>query len=219
MGTAVEKDHSEGYRAELANAITHGLGAALSILALVLLVVLAALHGSARHVVGGAIFGATLVVLYTMSTLYHALTHPGAKRVFKILDHAAIYLLIAGTYTPFCLATLRGPWGWSLFGVVWGLALLGVLFKALFIGRFEFLSTAVYLAMGWLVLVAAVPLYRALPPAGLAWLLAGGLCYTGGVAFYVWHKLKFHHAVWHLFVLGGSICHVVAVLGSVIPSR
>jgi hemolysin III len=219
MGASVETEHAKGFRAELANSITHGLGAALSVLALVLLVVLAALHGTARHVVGGAIFGATLVVLYTMSTLYHALTHPGAKRVFKVLDHAAIYLLIAGTYTPFCLATLRGPWGWSLFGVVWGLALLGVLFKALFIGRFEFLSTAVYLAMGWLVLVAAVPLWRALPPAGLAWLVAGGLCYTGGVAFYVWEKLKFHHAVWHLFVLGGSICHVVAVLGSVIPSR
>ena len=179
--------------------------------------VLAALHGTARHVVGAAIFGATLVLLYTMSTLYHALRNPRAKRVFKILDHSAIYLLIAGTYTPFCLATLRGGWGWSLFGVVWGLAAAGVVFKSVFIGRFEILSTAVYLAMGWMVMVAAVPLWRALPAPGMAWLMAGGACYTLGVAFYAWHRLKFHHAVWHLFVLGGSLCHVVAVLGSVIP--
>ena len=210
-------DHSDGFAAELANSITHGLGAVLSVLALVLLVVLAALHGTARHVVGAAIFGATLVLLYTMSTLYHALRNPRAKRVFKILDHSAIYLLIAGTYTPFCLATLRGGWGWSLFGVVWGLAAAGVVFKSVFIGRFEILSTAVYLAMGWMVMVAAVPLWRALPAPGMAWLMAGGACYTLGVAFYAWHRLKFHHAVWHLFVLGGSLCHVVAVLGSVIP--
>ncbi len=211
-------DHSEGFAAELANSVTHGLGAVLSVLALVLLVVLAALHGTARHVVGSAIFGATLVLLYTMSTLYHALRNPRAKRVFKILDHSAIYLLIAGTYTPFCLATLRGGWGWSLFGVVWGLAAAGVAFKTVFTGRFELLSTAVYLAMGWMVMVAAVPLWRALPAPGLAWLMAGGACYTLGVAFYAWRRLRFHHAVWHLFVLGGSLCHVVAVLGSVIPA-
>ena len=211
-------DHSEGFAAELANSVTHGLGAVLSVLALVLLVVLAALHGTARHVVGSAIFGATLVLLYTMSTLYHALRNPRAKRVFKILDHSAIYLLIAGTYTPFCLATLRGGWGWSLFGVVWGLAAAGVAFKTVFTGRFELLSTAVYLAMGWMVMVAAVPLWRALPAPGMAWLLAGGACYTAGVGFYAWRRLRFHHAVWHLFVLGGSLCHVVAVLGSVIPA-
>ena len=211
-------DHSEGFAAELANSVTHGLGAVLSVLALVLLVVLAALHGTARHVVGSAIFGATLVLLYTMSTLYHALRNPRAKRVFKILDHSAIYLLIAGTYTPFCLATLRGGWGWSLFGVVWGLAAAGVAFKTVFTGRFELLSTAVYLAMGWMVMVAAVPLWRALPAPGLAWLMAGGACYTLGVAFYAWRRLRFHHAVWHLFVLGGSLCPVVAVLGSVIPA-
>jgi len=201
---------------EAANSITHGVGAGLSILALVLMVVSASLHGTARTVVGAAIFGSALVALYTMSTLYHALGHPRAKRVFKILDHSAIYLLIAGTYTPFCLSTLRGPWGWSLFGVVWGLAALGMVFKAFFTGRFDALSVAVYLAMGWLALVAAVPLWRALPEAGLAWLLAGGVCYSSGVVFYVWHRLRFHHAIWHLFVLGGSICHVLAVLGSVI---
>jgi hemolysin III len=176
--------HADGAAAETANSITHGLGAVLSVLALVLLTVSAALRGSARHVVGCVIFGCTLVLLYTMSTLYHA---------------------------------LRGGWGWSLFGVVWGLAALGVAFKSVYTGRFEFLSTAVYLAMSWMVLIAAGPLWRALPARGLAWLLGGGVCYTGGVVFYGWHRLKFHHAVWHLFVLAGSLCHVVSVIGYVIP--
>jgi hemolysin III len=209
--------HADGVAAETANSITHGLGAVLSVVALVLLTVAAASHGSARTVVGAVIFGFTLVLLYTMSTLYHALRNPRAKRVFHILDHSAIYLLIAGTYTPFCLSTLRGSWGWSLFGVVWGLAALGVAFKSVFTGRFEILSTGVYLAMSWMVLIAALPLWRALHRGGLAWLLAGGFCYTLGVVFYSWHRLKFHHAVWHLFVLAGSLCHVVAVLGFVIP--
>jgi hemolysin III len=209
--------HAGSRAAETANSITHGLGALLSVLALALLTVSADLRGTARHVVGAAIFGTTLVLLYTVSTLYHALRPGRAKRIFHVLDHAAIYLLIAGTYTPFCLSTLRGGWGWSLLGVIWGLALLGVAFKTVCTGRFQALSTALYLAMGWVVLVAAVPLWRALPGPGLAWLLAGGACYTLGVAFYTWHRLRFHHAVWHLFVLGGSLCHVVAVLGSVIP--
>jgi hemolysin III len=152
-----------------------------------------------------------------MSTLYHALRGPRVKRVFHILDHSAIYLLIAGTYTPFCLTTLRGAWGWSLFGVVWGLAALGVAFKSVYTGRFEFLSTGVYLGMSWMVMVAALPLWRALSRPGLVWLLAGGACYTLGVVFYAWHRLKFHHAIWHLFVLAGSLCHVVAVLGYVLP--
>ncbi|MGA2080445.1 MAG: hemolysin III family protein [Holophaga sp.] len=211
------KETSPNAAAEMANSITHGLGAALSVLALVLLVVAAAWRGTARDIVGGAVFGAALVVLYTMSTLYHALRNPRAKRVFHFLDHSAIYLLIAGTYTPFCLGTLRGGWGWSLFGVIWGLAVVGVLYKAFATGRFPILSTIVYLAMGWLVVVAALPLYRALPAGGLAWLLAGGGCYTLGVGFYAWRRLSFHHAIWHLFVLGGSLCHVVAVLAFVIP--
>jgi len=209
--------HADGAAAELANSLTHGLGAILSLLALVLLTASAAMHGTARHVVGGAIFGATLVLLYAMSTLYHALRNPQAKRIFHILDHSAIYLLIAGTYTPFCLSTLRGGWGWSLFGAVWGLAVLGVGFKSVYTGRFEFLSTAVYLAMSWMVMIAVMPLWRALPRMGMFWLMAGGFCYTLGVVFYSWHRLKFHHAVWHLFVLAGSLCHVVAVLGFVIP--
>ena len=209
--------HASGLAAEVANAITHGLGAALSIVALVLLVAAGALNGSPRQVVAGAIFGATLVLLYTMSTLYHALRNPRAKRVFHILDHSAIYLLIAGTYTPFCLSTLRGGWGWSLFGAVWGLAVLGVAFKSVYTGRFEFLSTAVYLAMSWMVMIAVMPLWRALPHLGMLWLMAGGFCYTLGVVFYSWHRLKFHHAVWHLFVLGGSTCHFLAVLLFLLP--
>jgi hemolysin III len=211
-------EHHKGPAAELANSLTHGLGVLLSIAALTLMVVAASLHGTARHIVGAAIFGATLVLLYTMSTLYHALRGPVVKRVFKTLDHSAIYLLIAGTYTPFCLTTLRGAWGWSLFGAVWGLAAAGITFKAVFsAGRFPFLSTAVYLAMGWMVMVAAGPLWRLLPRGGMYWLMGGGLFYSLGVIFYAAKKIKFHHAVWHLFVLGGSLCHVAAVLGFVIP--
>ena len=211
-------DHPTGAAAEIANSITHGLGALLSIAALTLMVVSASLHGSARHIVGVAIFGAALILLYTMSTLYHALRGPRVKRVFKILDHSAIYVLIAGTYTPFCLGTLRGAWGWSLLGTIWGLAVLGITFKAVFsAGRLPHLSTAVYLAMGWLIMVAAGPLWRNLPRGGIHWLMAGGLFYTLGVGFYTAKNVKFHHAVWHLFVLGGSLCHVAAVLNFVIP--
>lgn len=207
--------HAAGSSAEAANSVTHGLGAVLSVVALVLLVVQGALHGSARQVVAGAIFGSSLVLLYCMSTIYHALTNRRAKRVFQILDHSAIYVLIAGTYTPFCLVSLRGGWGWSLFGVVWGLAVLGITFKSIFGDRFEVLSTAVYLGMSWMIVIAVLPLYRCLPPGGLAWLGAGGAFYTLGVGFFAWRGLRFHHAVWHLFVLGGSLCHVMAVLGYV----
>jgi hemolysin III len=208
---------TDGAVAERANSITHGVGAGLSVLCLVLLVVSAARHGTARDILAGTVFGAALVVLYTMSTLYHALRDPRAKRIFQILDHSAIYLLIAGTYTPFCLRTLRGGWGWSLLGAEWGLAVLGMLFKAFATGRYPVFSTLVYLAMGWMVAVAGLPLFRALPAGGLAWLFAGGACYSLGVGFYGWRRLAFHHAIWHLFVLAGSLCHVVAVLGFVIP--
>ncbi|BDU77730.1 PAQR family membrane homeostasis protein TrhA [Mesoterricola sediminis] len=208
---------SNGRAAELANSLTHGIGAALGVAALVLMVVFASLRGTARHIVGAAIFGSALVLLYTMSTLYHAFRGPRVKRVFKILDHNAIFVLIAGTYTPFCLASLRGGWGWSIFGVIWGLAVLGITFKSIFISRLGWLSTAVYLGMGWLVIIAARPLAASLSPGGLAWLLGGGVFYSAGVAFYAWKSLKYHHAVWHLFVLGGSLCHVVAVLFFVIP--
>ena len=207
-------------RGRLLNSISHGVGFALAIAALVIMVVSAAIHGSARHVVGThLLFGSTLVLLYAMSTLYHALRGPRVKKVFRILDHSAIYLLIAGTYTPFCLTVLRGGWGWSLFGVVWGLAVLGVVFKSVFGPRYEILSTGVYLVMGWLALIAILPLWRALPLWGNVWLFGGGLFYTLGTVFYAWERLPYNHVVWHLFVIAGSSCHVVAVMAYVIPWR
>jgi hemolysin III len=207
----------EGSWSELLNSLTHGFGAVLAIAALVLLVVFAAVNGEARHVVSVSIFGSMLVLLYMMSTLYHAFRGPKVKKVFRILDHACIYLLIAGTYTPFCLVTLRGAWGWSLFGIVWGLAVAGITLKSVFGPRKEVLSGLVYLAMGWIVIIAIVPLWRALPGGGLFWLFAGGFFYTTGMIFYAWNRPPFCHAIWHLFVLAGSASHVVSIMGWVIP--
>jgi hemolysin III len=204
---------------EVANTITHGIGLLLSIVGFVVLLVLAALRGTAWHIVACSIYGATLICLYTASTLYHAVISPRVKRALRIFDHSAIYLLIAGTYTPFLLVSLRGPWGWSLFGVIWGLALAGVLFKFWFVERFVILSTAVYIAMGWLVVIAAKPVITHVPFTALIWLLAGGLAYTGGVIFFAAKRIPYSHAIWHLFVLAGSICHYFAVLSTVIPPR
>ena len=204
---------------EIANAITHGIGLLLSIAGFVVLLVLAALRGTAWHIVACSIYGATLICLYTASTLYHAVISPRVKRALRIFDHSAIYLLISGTYTPFLLVSLRGPWGWSLFGVIWGLALVGVLFKFWFVERFAILSTAVYIAMGWLVVIAAKPVITHLPLTAIIWLLAGGLAYTGGVIFFAAKRIPYSHAIWHLFVLAGSICHYFAVLSTVIPPR
>lgn len=195
---------------EIANSITHGIGAALSVAGLIVMMVIAAMNGSAWQIVACAVYGASLILLYFCSTLYHALTNPRAKRVFMILDHAAIYVLIAGTYTPFTLVTLRGPWGWTLFGIIWTLAISGIVFKCFFIHRLRTLSTAVYVLMGWCIVVAIRPLLAALPWHGFLWLLAGGLSYTTGVVFYAW-KRRYAHAVWHLFVIGGSVCHYYAV--------
>lgn len=204
-------------REELANQLTHGLGVFLSVAGLVLMVVFATLHGDAWHIVSTAIFGGALVLLYASSTLYHSFRSEQRRRVLQKFDHAAIFLLIAGTYTPFVLVTLRGAWGWSLFGVVWGLAVIGVALKFWFAGRFRFASTGIYLGMGWLVMIALKPLMAVLPAAGLRLLIAGGLCYTGGAVFYLWKRLPYHHAIWHLFVLGGSACHWAAVFYYVIP--
>lgn len=204
-------------REELANSVTHGLGALLGVAGLVLLVVASSRHGDAWHVVSTAVFGATLVLLYSASTLYHSFRDEQVKRILQKFDHAAIFLLIAGTYTPFVLVTLRGPWGWSLFGVVWGLAVTGVALKFWFAGRFRVVSTLIYLGMGWLVMIAIKPLATALPAGGMKLLVAGGLCYTGGAAFYLWKRLPYHHAIWHLFVLGGSVCHWAAVFCYVVP--
>jgi hemolysin III len=202
---------------EIANRVTHGIGALLGAAGLVLLVVASVRHGDAWHVVSTAIFGSTLVLLYTASTLYHSFSAERMRLLLRKFDHAAIFLLIAGTYTPFVLVTLRGPWGWSLFGVVWGLAVVGVALKFWFAGRFRVVSTLIYIAMGWLVMIAIKPLMAALPAGGLKLLVAGGLCYTGGAGFYLWKRLPYHHAIWHLFVLGGSVCHWAAVFFYVVP--
>ncbi len=212
---AVASDYTR--HEELANVITHGLGAALSVAGLAFMVTVAGLNGDAWHVVSVTIFGASLVLLYTASMLYHAFSDPAMKRLLRKFDHAGIFLLIAGTYTPFLLVSLRGPWGWSLFGVVWGLGLIGVAFKFWFAGRFRGVSTVIYVAMGWLVLIALRPIMAALPAPGFWLLVAGGFIYTAGTGFYLWKRLPYHHAVWHLFVLGGSICHFAAVFGYVLP--
>jgi hemolysin III len=201
---------------EIANSLTHGLGLVLSIAGLSVLVAFAALRGDAWTVVGCAVFGASLVLLYAASTLYHALRTPRVKQWLRVLDHGAIFLLIAGTYTPFLLVSLRGPWGWSLFGVIWALAVAGIVLKLFFTGRFRLLSTLIYLFMGWLALAAFKPLVAALPQGSLVMLVAGGVAYTAGTLFYMWKRLPYHHAVWHLFVLAGSVCHFFAVLGSVV---
>jgi hemolysin III len=198
-------------RTELANTLTHGVGILLALVGGVGLIVLAAVQGDPWKIVGASVFTATLVLLYTASTLYHAVRSPSLKVRLKVLDHAAIYLLIAGTYTPFTLVGLRGGWGWSLFGVVWGLAVGGVIFKIFFAGRFRLVSTAIYLAMGWMVLIAVGPMVRRLDPAVIVWLVAGGLAYTLGTVFYHNRRIPYSHAVWHGFVLAGSICHGVAV--------
>lgn len=198
---------------EVVNSLCHGMAFLAAVAALPVLVVHAAGHGGTADVVGASVFGATMVLLYLVSTIYHALPAGGTKRLFLILDHGAIYLLIAGTYTPFALGVLSGPWGWSLFGIVWGLAFLGLVFKSVFGTRFPALSTGLYLLMGWLVVIAAKTLLASIPAAGLLWLLAGGIAYTLGVVFFVLdERVRFAHFVWHLFVIAGTACHFVAVL-------
>jgi len=201
----------ELHREEIANALTHGLGVLLAVGAGAVLITEAALHAGVRELVSVSVFVATLILLYSASTLYHLATDPEVKLKLKVLDHCAIFLLIAGTYTPFTIAAMRGGWGWSLFGVIWGLAVVGIVLKLFFTGRFRYLSTATYVGMGWLVVVAFVPLVQALEPAALVWLIAGGVCYTAGTVFYHNHRLPYSHAIWHLFVLGGSVCHFAAV--------
>ncbi len=197
---------------EIASSVTHGIGLAASIIVLPFLITVAARDGDAWRITSATIFGTSLILLYGASTLYHALPRSRAKRVFRILDHSAIYLLIAGTYTPFLLGPLRGAWGWSLFVVIWLLAIGGVVMKSTLGIRWARLSTVVYLLMGWLGVIAVKPLLDRVSPPGLLWLLAGGLAYTIGVIFYAWGRLRYGHAIWHLFVATGSVCHVVAVL-------
>ena len=203
---------------EIANAVSHGVGLAAAVAAVPVLVLAAVSRGSVRLVVACSVFAASLVLLYAASTLYHAIPYPRAKGVLRVIDHVAIYLLIAGSYTPFALGVLHGDWGWWLFGAIWTLAASGILFKTTLGFRFPRLSVLIYLLMGWMAVIAARPLYLTLPAAGLGWLLAGGLLYTGGVIFYRWERLRYGHLVWHLFVLAGSACHFWAVLRYAVPA-
>jgi hemolysin III len=204
------RDYSVGE--EIANSITHGVGTLFGIVALVLMVFVAVMHGGGVRLTAALVFGIALITEYTASTLYHALTAERAKKVFKILDHASIYLLIAGTYTPFCLVSLADDGGVILCAVEWGLALAGIVFEAFWVFRPRWVSVLVYLAMGWLIILRVGALVAALPFGGIALLLAGGLCYTFGTVFYLLKKVSYMHAVWHLWVVAGSVCHVLSVL-------
>jgi hemolysin III len=199
---------------EIFNGITHGIGVLLSITGLVILVYFAAIEGNAWHIVSYSIFGTSLVVLYLSSTLYHSITNLKIKNIFARFDHSAIFLLIAGTYTPFVLTTIRGPLGWTIFGIIWGLAVTGIVIRSIYLTRFRKLMVGVYLGMGWMFIIAIVPLLRNLPVISIIFLLTGGLCYSLGVIFYLWRNLKYAHGIWHLFVLAGSIMHFFSVLYS-----
>ncbi len=203
---------------EIANSLTHGIGILLSIVGLAVLVRFSTLRGDAWHIVSCSIYGATLILLYTASTLYHSVPIPRIKGLLRTIDHSAIYLLIAGTYTPFMLVNLRGPWGWSIFGTIWGIAILGIILKTTSFGRLPGISLGFYLTMGWIIVIAIKPMLAVLDKGGLELLILGGLAYTVGVVFYVWEKLPYSHAIWHLFVLAGSAFHFFAILFYVIPA-
>jgi hemolysin III len=204
---------------ELANGITHGIGLVLSVVGLAVLVFLSVMRGNAWHIAGCTTFGVSLVLLYTASTMYHSFRSARWKRILKTLDHTAIYLLIAGTYTPFTLVNLRGFWGWTLFTLVWSLSVFGILWKIFNVDRHQIISTLIYVAMGWLVVIAIKPLVLGIPLSGIAWLVAGGLFYTVGVIFFAANRIPYNHAIWHIFVLAGSICHYIAVMLYVLPPR
>lgn len=199
-------------REELANAITHGVGALMAVAALVLLIVFSAINGSVWHVTSFTIFGTALTILYVMSTLYHSVSCGGLKKLFRKFDHIAIYVLIAGTYTPFCLTVLRGWVGWTLLSAVWFFAIAGVIVKAFSTGRNELLSTFLYLSMGWMVILAIQPIYQNMSSSGFILLIGGGCCYSLGAFFFLKDSIKYYHSIWHLFVMGGSVLHFFAVL-------
>ncbi len=197
---------------EIANSVSHGLGLLLALVALPVLVASAMRAGNVRFLIGATVFGVTMVLLYLASTLYHSLTHEAAKRLFRIIDHTAIFLLIAGTYTPFALGVLRGPWGWSLLAVIWTLAIAGITLKMITRTRHSRISIALYVVMGWLAVVAIKPIMTLVPLPGVLLILAGGLAYTFGLAFFAAHRLRYNHFIWHLFVIAGTTCHFFAVL-------
>jgi hemolysin III len=202
---------------EVANSVTHGIGLILAIAGLAVLIGFASRLGNVWHLVSCTVFATTLILQYAFSTLYHSIQIPRAKSIMRVLDHSAIFLLIAGTYTPFMLVNLRDTWGWTLFGIIWTLALLGVLFQVSLLRRWQGISLSLYIGMGWVVVIAIKPMLDAVAPGGLILLLLGGLAYTSGVGFYLWKSLRYHHAIWHGFVLAGSILHFFAVLFYVIP--
>lgn len=206
------RERTQSLGEEIANSVSHGVGFLAAVAATPVLLLSAVRNGGAARIVGASVFAATMVLLYLTSTLYHALPGNRAKRVFQVLDHAAIYLMIAGTYTPFTLGVLRGTWGWTLFGLVWGLGLVGVVLTAAGGVRYPKLRTSLYLAMGWLILIAVKPLWLRMPSEGLFWLLGGGIAYTVGVVFYAAKGVRYSHFVWHLFVITGTACHFIAVL-------
>ena len=210
VDTSVKRAQSLGE--EIANSVSHGVGLLAAVVAGPVLVVDAVQRGGATGVIGASIFAATVGLLYLASMLYHALPPNRAKRVFQVLDHSAIFLLIAGTYTPFTLGVLHGAWGWSLLGLVWSLALAGVVLKAISGVRYPRFSVGLYLAMGWVVLIAVKPLWILMPAEGFFWLLSGGIAYTAGVAFFAAERVRYGHFIWHLFVLAGTACHFIAVL-------
>ncbi|MFL6555974.1 MAG: hemolysin III family protein [Bacillus sp. (in: firmicutes)] len=211
--------HTFSKKEELANSITHGVGALLSISALVILIVYASLYGTVWHVVSFTIFGVTKFILYMSSTLLHSFPEGKAKDIFEIFDHSSIYFFIAGTYTPFLLVVIKGTLGWTLFGIVWGLAIAGTVFKCFFVKKYLFTSTALYVVMGWLIVFAWKPLVNNLSPQGMIYLVIGGALYTLGAIFYVWRGFKYHHAVWHLFVIAASAAHFFCVLFYVLPIK
>ncbi|MFD1774337.1 PAQR family membrane homeostasis protein TrhA [Paenibacillus rhizophilus] len=211
--------HTYSRKEEVANAITHGIGALLSVAALVLLIVFASMRGTAWHVVSFSIYGTTMLLLYLNSTMVHSLKEGKMKDLFEFFDHSSIYLFIAGTYTPFLMIAVRGTMGWTLFGIIWGIAFFGVLFKAFFTKKFLFMSTIFYLAMGWLIVIVWAPMTAVVAEGGMSLLMAGGIMYSLGTIFYVWRGFPYHHAVWHVFVLLGSVTHFFAVLLYLLPIR
>lgn len=202
---------------EMLNAVTHGIGALLALIGLIVLIVAAYSHGNIWHRLSFSIYGTSLLLLYVASTLYHSFRNEKLKHIFRICDHASIYLLIAGTYTPFTLVLLRGSLGWTIFGVVWALALLGIVQQIFFVGRFKLFSTLCYLGLGWFIVAFIKPLAAALPLVGFCWLVGGGIAYTVGAMIYLCRRLSFHHTVWHFFVLAGSLCHFITVLYFLLP--
>jgi hemolysin III len=200
---------------EIINAITHGIGSILSIAALVVLIIVAGRHGDIWHLVSFSIYGSTLILLYLSSTLYHSFSNQKVKNLFARFDHISIFLLIAGTYTPILLTSMRGIWGWTLFGIIWGLAIAGAVIRSIYLHRFRKLMVAVYLLMGWMFVLAGKQIYLSLPSASLTFLILGGIAYSVGVIFYMWRSLPYAHGIWHLFVLAGSVLHFFAIYFSI----